>query len=69
MDGRQLVAEILQRVLPSVDGATPLQDLAGWDSLKMVHLVVRLEALLGRELSEQELEGLQTIGHVDRLLR
>jgi len=69
MDGRQLVAEILEQALPPVADDTRLQDLAGWDSLKTVHLVVRLEAMLERELAEQELEQLNTIGHVERFFR
>ena len=69
MDGRQLVAEILEHALPPVEDDTRLQDLAGWDSLKVVHLVVRLEAILNRELSEPELEQLDTIGHVERFFR
>ncbi len=68
MNARELVGEIVERVLPSLNDETPLQSLAGWDSLKMVHLVVRLEGVLDRELSEQELEELNTIGHVERLL-
>lgn len=68
MDASKLVAEIVQRDLSPVHADTPLQSVTGWDSLKMVHLVVRLEELLDRELLEEELEGLQTIGHVEKLL-
>jgi acyl carrier protein len=69
MDGRQLVAEILERPLPAVDDGTLLQDLAGWDSLKLLQLVVRLETLLGRELTERELEETETIGRVESFFR
>jgi acyl carrier protein len=69
MDGRQLIAELLGRSLPPVSDETQLQSLGGWDSLKLVQLVVRLETLASRELSEQELEDLQTVGQVEKFFR
>ena len=46
-----------------------LAKLEGWDSLKGVRLVLRLEEIVGRELSEDDIEKLQSVGDIDRLLK
>ena len=69
MDAWTLIADIVQQSLPPGTGDTPLQGITGWDSLKMVKMVLRLEELLDRELSEDELEGLQTVGDVTALMK
>ncbi len=69
MDARMLLAEILQRNAVSVAETAPFSELAGWDSLKMVNLVVRLEQVLKRELSEEELENLNTVSELQTLLK
>jgi acyl carrier protein len=69
MDAKLLLVEILHQGIESVSGTTALNDLAGWDSLKMVNLVVRLEEVLGRELKEPELESLNTVGDLELLLK
>lgn len=69
MDARTLIANVLDRELPPVAEETPLGNVTGWDSLKTVRLVIRLEELLERELSEGEIEALQTVGSVESLLR
>ena len=48
---------------------TTADDIDGWDSLKGVRLVLRLEEIVGRELSEDDIEKLQSIEDVDRLLK
>ena len=68
MDAWALIADVVQQPLPTGVDDTPLQGIAGWDSLKMVKMVLRLEELLNRELSESELEGLQTVNDVKTLL-
>jgi len=47
----------------------PLAELEGWDSLKGVRLVLRLEEIIGRELSEDDIERLQSVHDVERLLK
>ena len=68
MNARELIAEILRQtsLLPTRD--IRLADIDGWDSLKGVRLVLRLEELVGRELSEEDIEKLQSLDDVDRLL-
>lgn len=68
MDAVRMVAEFAKVDSASITHATPLADLTGWDSLKLVRLVVTLETEIGRELSETELETLMTVGDVDALL-
>jgi acyl carrier protein len=46
-----------------------LADIDGWDSLKGVRLVLRLEEIVGRELLEDDIERLQSVGDIDRLLQ
>ena len=68
MDAHALLTDIVRKPLPALDGATPLNAIAGLDSLGMVSLVVKLEGALGRELTETELERLVTVRDVEDLL-
>jgi acyl carrier protein len=68
VNAHQLLTEITHRSVEG-DGHTSLHDLDGWDSLRGVRLVLRLEEILGRQLSEAELERLESIHDVERLLR
>lgn len=69
MDAWTVLSDVVRQELPPAAGDVPLESIAGWDSLKMVKMVLRLEELLNRKLSEGELEGLQTAGDIDRLLQ
>jgi len=68
MQARELIVEVLRtgKGLPAEN--VLLADLEGWDSLKAVRLVLRLEEIVGRELSERDIEKLQSVDDVDRLL-
>jgi len=68
MNARDLLSEILRREIPPVGGETALRDIEGWDSLKGVRLVVRIEEIIDRQLSEDELEQLRAVGDVAHLL-
>jgi acyl carrier protein len=68
MSAERLVAEIANTDIANVASAPLLANILGWDSLKMVHLVVRLEKEIGRELTEQEIETLSSVRDVARLL-
>jgi acyl carrier protein len=69
MDARELIAEVLRKSIVIPSGNILLAHIDGWDSLKGVRLVLRLEEITGRELSESDIETLQSIGDVDRLLK
>jgi acyl carrier protein len=69
MHARELIAEILRTSVPIPRDDVLLTQIEGWDSLKGVRLVLRLEEIVGRELSEDDIEKLQSVGDVDRLLK
>lgn len=69
MQATELIAEVLRSSVPIPPGDTSLAELEGWDSLKGVRLVLRLEEIVGRELSEDDIERLQSVSDVERLLK
>jgi len=69
MHARELIAEVLRAEVSIPSGELLLAHIEGWDSLKGVRLVLRLEEIVGRELSEHDIEKLQTVEDVDRLLK
>ncbi|MGY8683063.1 acyl carrier protein [Bradyrhizobium sp. UFLA05-153] len=69
MQATELLAEVLRNNIAIPHGDTPLAELDGWDSLKGVRLVLRLEEIVGRELSEDDIERLRSVGDVERLLK
>jgi acyl carrier protein len=68
MDANVLIAEVMRRQIMAYNQNTLLAEIDGWDSLKGVRLILRLEEIIGRELSEDDIEGLQAVGDVERLL-
>jgi acyl carrier protein len=68
MTAHVLLAEVVSRDLAEIENATRLAAIPGLDSLAMVNLVLRLESVLRRELTESELERLVTVGDVQHLL-
>jgi len=68
MNARMLIAEIVRRAVAVDSVGTPLAEIEGWDSLKGVRLVLRMQEIVGRELSEDEIAGLHSVADVDRLL-
>ena len=68
LDARALIAEVLRKTTTIPANDIRLADIEGWDSLKGVRLVLRLEEIVGRELSEADIEQLNSVGDVDRLL-
>jgi acyl carrier protein len=69
MQATELIAEVLRNSIPIPGADTPLAELEGWDSLKGVRLVLRLEEIVGRELSEDDIEQLRSVSDVERLLK
>jgi acyl carrier protein len=67
MDARALISRILRRDVP-VAADVRLHTVDGWDSLKAVHLVLKLEEIIGHQLSEAEIEGLQSVRDVEAIL-
>jgi len=69
MHARELLTEILRTNVSIPPGEVLLSKIDGWDSLKGVRLVLRLEEIIGRELSEDDIEKLQSVDDVDHLLK
>lgn len=69
MHARELIAEVLRTSVSIPPGDVMLAHIEGWDSLRGVRLVLRLEEIVGRELSEEDIEKLQSVEDVDRLLK
>lgn len=69
MNARELITEVLRKSTLIPSGDVLLGQIDGWDSLKGVRLVLRLEEVIGRELSEGDIEKLQSVEDVDRFLK
>lgn len=69
MDARILIAEIIRINCLACSNDTLLADIDGWDSLKGVRLVLRLQEIVGRELSEDDIASLHSIADVERFLQ
>jgi acyl carrier protein len=69
MQARELIAEVLRTNALIPPENILLAHIEGWDSLKGVRLVLRLEEIVGRQLSEEDIGALQSVGDVDRLLK
>ncbi len=69
MDARTLIAEITRSDVSAHDDATPLMEVENWDSLRAVRLVLRIEEIAGRSLSEADIDRMRTIGDVAHLLQ
>jgi acyl carrier protein len=69
MDARVLIKEIVRNSGVTFPDDTLLADIDGWDSLKGVRLIVRLEEIVGRQLSESDIEALRSVGDLERLLK
>jgi acyl carrier protein len=68
MNAGGLIAEIARSPRAEYFDETLLSSIENWDSLKGVRLVLRLEEVVGRPLSEQDIEALRSVGDVRRLL-
>jgi acyl carrier protein len=69
MDARVLIEEIVRKSAITCSENTLLSEIDGWDSLKGVRLVLRIEEMVGRQLTEDDIEQLQRVADVERLLR
>jgi acyl carrier protein len=63
-----LLRNVLQADVEALPHDCPLAQIPGFDSLKMVRLVLSLEEHLGRELSDSEFAGMVTFGDILNVL-
>lgn len=73
MDDREKLNEIFREVSAVEEPITEEMDLQmdlGWDSLRMVEVIVKIEEAFDREFDESDLnpDQLQTVGDMYRLL-
>jgi acyl carrier protein len=68
-DAQDLISGVLNGPPPRLTKDLALGDIPGWDSVTMVRLIVAMEERLDRQLSEAELEGIETVGSVEILLK
>ena len=68
MNASELISEISNQTL-NLSPDTRLDSIHELDSLGIVNLVIRLEALIGRQLQEHEMEKLISVENVDELLK
>lgn len=69
MDARELVSEIARKSVVTSSQRMLLAEIDGWDSLKGVRLVLRLQEIVGRDLSEDDIAGLRSIADVEQILQ
>ena len=48
---------------------TSARDVAGWDSIKHISLIVAVEERFGIKLKTSEIEGLKNVGDLQRVIR
>lgn len=63
-----LLGTVMHRTVEPQAPETHLSDIAGWDSIMVVRLMLAIEEVVGRELTEAELEALVTVGDAERLV-
>ncbi len=63
----RMFSDIMQREVTGLSPQVRLVDVPGWDSIMMVRLMLKLEEMLDRELSDAELEGIDAVADVQRL--
>lgn len=66
---REVIASILMCEVDSLPtDSTPLHDIEAWDSLRHVALILELEKTLDRDLTENEIKEIVTLGDVGCVL-
>jgi len=63
-----LILGVLNGPPPRLTENLELADIPGWDSMAMVRLVVALEEKFGRQLSDAEIENIETVADVEKLV-
>ena len=64
-----LLSEVLQVPASTITENMAMKDVAAWDSLRHMELIVSLEQFFGIELSFDEIVAMQSVGEIKRVLR
>lgn len=68
LEARRLVATALNRPVEAVEANAAVGQVAGWDSMGHISIVLALEAQIGRMLRPDEIGRLKSIGDVAAIL-
>jgi acyl carrier protein len=68
LEARRLVATALGRPLEAVEATASVGQMAGWDSMGHISIVLALEAQIGRMLRPDEIGRLKSIDDVAAIL-
>jgi acyl carrier protein len=63
-----LISGVLNGPPSQLTGNLKLGDIPGWDSVAMVRLVVAIEERLDRQLTDSDIESIETVADVERLV-
>jgi acyl carrier protein len=69
LHAQDLISRVLNGPHPRLTEGLALGDIPGWDSLAMVRLVVAIEERIGRRLDDLELEGIETVADVVKVMK
>lgn len=67
-EARRLVADALERPVEEIAPVGTLEDVAGWDSLGHMRIVLSLEDRLNRSLAAQEVVSIKSVADISVLL-
>ncbi len=68
-DALSWLSEVFEEAPGRIGAATLRKDIPGWDSLGTLSLIAALDERFDIHLSEQEIEGMQSVGDVLEILR
>lgn len=66
--GRALLADVLDVSIAEVPSDASIDGYPAWDSLAHMRLVARVEQILGRDLSTEEMLALDSLAALDAIL-
>lgn len=67
-DLKSILEAALDETIESIRGARTFQELAGWDSLKYVRLVVSVQKAYGIDLQPEEIERMTSFAGLQEVL-
>ena len=65
---REILADVLDNEHLELTEASTADDVADWDSINQVKLLIGLESELGFRFDTEEVEGLANVGHLIDIL-
>jgi acyl carrier protein len=68
LHAQDLICRVLNWPPPRLTEGLTLGDIPGWDSLAMVRLVLAIEERIGRQLNDLELESIETVADVEKVM-